>query len=107
MRQKAILDYTLKTTGERLECVQKVIDTTPKEDMTSMYKKAIADYILFLTEKNQTKKEKKREHPISTKNRETTIRNRTMSYDGLAEDLKHGEDDIMAAANSSWITKSL
>ena len=67
------LDYTLKTQEERLECVRKTIETTSQENLDANYLRVMTDYLLFAADKNQTKKEKKKERSIITKNREATV----------------------------------
>ena len=49
------LDYSLKTSKERVKCVKEVITSTPKEQLTSKYLNYLGDYILFIREKGQTK----------------------------------------------------
>lgn len=88
------LDYTLKTTEERVQCVRETLSST--KDVDNTYLKVMADYILFAADKNQTKKEKKKQYSISTKNREATIRKRQVSYEGMAASLESGEDGIFA-----------
>ena len=89
-----MLDYTLKTQEERNECAYRVVAETPDENMTNAYKKSIADYLLFLTENKQTKKERKKQRPILTKNRQITINKRQVSYDEIVDCLENGEDGI-------------
>ena len=88
------LDYTLKTTDERIKCVKDILSST--KDIDNTYLKVMADYILFAADKNQTKKEKKKQYSISTKNREVTIRKRQVSYEGMAASLESGEDGLYA-----------
>lgn len=94
------LDYSLKTYEERLECVNKVLAETPDDRLTSRYLQYMSDYLLFVSEKNQTKQEKKSEHPILTKNREVTINKRQVSYEQVVSSLENGEDGIYALINN-------
>jgi hypothetical protein len=94
------LDYSLKTPKERLDCVNKVLEETPAEKKTSRYLQYLSDYLLFITEKNQTKIEKKEEHPVTTKNREVTINKRQISYEQVAASLENGEDGLHALINN-------
>lgn len=90
------LDYKLTTPEERIQCVNKLIENTPKEKLTSQYLSYMANYILFIQDKNQTKKEKKHEYPTLTKNREATINKRQISYEELVSTLENGEDGLYA-----------
>ena len=94
------LDYSLKTPKERLDCVNKVLEETPAERKTSRYLQYLSDYLLFITEKNQTKIEKQEEHPVTTKNREVTINKRQISYEQVAASLENGEDGLYALINN-------
>lgn len=73
------LDYTLKTQEERLKCVRETIETTSQENLDANYLRVMTDYLLFAADRNQTKKEKKKERSIITKNREATVNKRQIS----------------------------
>lgn len=90
------LDYSLSTPEERIECVNAVIAETPPEKLTKGYLSYMSDYILFIADRNQTKKEKKTEKPILTKNREVTVKKRQISYEEVVSTLENGEDGIYA-----------
>lgn len=90
------LDYSLKTPEERIECVNRLIAETPDEKLTSQYLKYMSDYILFVGDRSQTKKEKQSEYPVVTKNREVTIKKRQVSYEEIVANLENGEDGIYA-----------
>lgn len=94
------LDYSLKTSEERLECVNKVLAETPDDKITPRYLQYMSDYLLFITEKNQTKQEKKEEYPVLTKNREVTINKRQVSYEQVVSSLENGEDGLYALINN-------
>lgn len=94
------LDYSLKTSEERVAYVNELIKTLPPYELTNRNKTYMADYILFVSEKNQTKLEKKEEYPIITKNREMTINKRQVSYEGIAESLENGEDGLHMLINN-------
>ena len=53
------LDYTLPTPQERIACVEQLIAETPQEKLTNQYLSYMSDYILFVADKGQTKKEHK------------------------------------------------
>lgn len=86
------LDYSLKTAEERKEYVEKLLKTIPRPDRKTLT--YLSDYMLFVNDKNQTKKERKEEHPITTKNREVTIEKRQVSYEGIVSTLENGEDGL-------------
>ena len=84
------LDYSLKTPEERIQAANKIMKTTTSPQTLS----ALSDYILFITDKGQTKKEKQEENPIITKNREYTVSKRQISYEQLIASLQNGEDGL-------------
>ena len=86
------LDYSLETPEERVTYVKNLIKN--KKYLNASTLKILADYILFIRDRNQTKKERKEEHPILTPNREFTIDKRQISYEGLVDKLENGEDGI-------------
>ena len=90
-----VLDYSLKTSKERVQCVKDVIASTPKEQLTSKYLTYFGDYILFIREKGQTK-----EHHLLTKNRESVIRKREKSYEDIVSTLEGGEDALHGLINN-------
>ena len=87
------LDYSLTTPEERVVYVKELLSKTPPPYSNSTLK-ILADYMLFIHDRNQTKKERKKEHPILTPNREFTIDKRQVSYENLVEKLENGEDGI-------------
>lgn len=87
------LDYSLTTPEERVAYVKDLLDKTPPPYSNSILT-ILADYILFVRDRNQTKKERKEENPILTPNREFTIDKRQVSYEGLVDKLENGEDGI-------------
>lgn len=86
------LDYSLSTAEERVEYVKQLLKkmSNPNNNQLTI----LADYILFVKDRNQTKAERQQEHPILTPNREFTIDKRQTSYEGLVEKLDNGEDGI-------------
>ena len=90
------LDYSLTTPEERIECVNKLLAETPPDQLNKGYLSYMSDYILFVADRNQTKKEKKTEKPILTKNREVTVNKRQVSYEEIVSNLENGEDGIYA-----------
>ena len=90
------LDYSLKTPEERLEYINKLLSENPSESFSNQYLTYMSDYLLFVADKHQTKKEKKEEHAVLTKNREITINKRQVSYEELVSNLESGEDGLYA-----------
>lgn len=90
------LDYTLKTPEERLEYVNRLLSENPREKFTNQFLTYMSDYLLFIADKHQTKKEKKKEHSVLTKNREITINKRQISYEEIVSNLESGEDGLYA-----------
>lgn len=88
-------DYSLKTPEDRIEYVNKTIEET-KGDISPQYLSYMSDYILFVADKDQTKKEHKKEHPIITKNREVTVNKRQVSFEEIVSNLENGEDGLYA-----------
>lgn len=88
------LDYSLDTYEDRLALVNDILQTTPQEQLTTNYIGIMTDYLLFVADKNQTKKERKTEKSIITKNREITVQKRQISYEGLSENLETGEEGL-------------
>jgi len=87
------LDYSLTTPEERVAYVKNLLKEMPPPYSNSILT-ILADYILFVRDRNQTKKERDEEHPILTPNREFTIDKRQISYEGLVDKLENGEDGI-------------
>ena len=83
------LDYSIQDISERVQLVNKIIETTPKEKLTNGYLTRLADYLIF----NMDKKEKK-EKTINTDNRMVTINKRQTSFEGLVSKFENGEDGI-------------
>lgn len=90
------LDYSLETADERVAYINKVLENTPKEKLTAKYLSFMSDYMLFASDRNQTKKEKKEERPITTRNREVTISKRQVSFEEIVAGLENGEDGLYA-----------
>ena len=88
------LDYNLKTPEERIDYVNKFLKENSKTYLNKRALSYLSDYILFIGDKNQTKKEKQAEHPVLTKNREATIDKRQISYEGIVATLENGEDGL-------------
>lgn len=88
------LDYSISTPEGRVEYVEQLLAKTPRNQINNMTLSFLSDYILFVGDKNQTKKERKANNPIITKNRETTIDKRQVSYEGIVATLENGEDGL-------------
>ena len=86
------LDYNLKTLDERKKLVQSIIDSS--EDLTDKQLGYMADYLLFVADPKQTGREKKKTHPIITKNRDVTISKRQVSLEDTISSLSNGEDGL-------------
>ena len=86
------LDYSLETPEERVAYVNQLLQDSPPLNNSTLT--ILADYILFIRDRNQTKKERTEEHPILTPNREFTIDKRQISYEGLIDKLENGEDGL-------------
>lgn len=85
------LDYTLTTAEERQDYINSLLKTyAPSTNELSL----LADYLLFTRDRNQTKKERQQDYPVTTPNREQTIDKRQISYEGLVDKLENGEDGI-------------
>lgn len=90
------LDYSLTTPEARIECVNQLLAETPSGKINSRYLSYMTDYILFIADKHQTKKEHEEEHPIVTKNREVTVNKRQISFEEVVSNLENGEDGLYA-----------
>jgi hypothetical protein len=86
-----IFDYSLKTPEERVEYCKEILKNSNPTTKELGY---MSDYILFTFDKNQTKKEKRKERPIITKNRQVTIDKRQTSLETLIENLEMGESTL-------------
>lgn len=86
------LDYNLKTNEERIALVNDIIAKEPI--LSNQQLSYLSDYLLFITDRNQTKKEKKNQHPIITKNRTVTVNKRQISYEGVVDSLETGENGL-------------
>lgn len=88
------LDYNLQTPAERINYANTFLEQNPELHSNKKVLSYLSDYILFIGDKNQTKKEKREEHPVLTKNREATIDKRQISYEGIIATLENGEDGL-------------
>ena len=88
------LDYSLHTPEERVDFVETLLAKTPQDQLNNRTLSYLSDYILFVGDKNQTKKERKADKPIITRNREATIDKRQTSYEGIVATLENGEDGL-------------
>ena len=96
MAELPTLDYNLSTPEERIEYVNTLLENNINEELPNKYLTYLADYILFVADKNQTKKERNVEHSIVTKNREITVSKRQVSFEEVVSNLENGEDGIYA-----------
>lgn len=83
------LDPSLQTYEERIDLVNKIIESTPSEKLTNKYLEILADYLIFTEYKDEAKK-----GTILTNNRKYTINKRETSFEGLAASFesKYSED---------------
>ena len=88
------LDYSIKDPKERVKQVEQLIAETDLIILTPTYLSYLGNYILGISEGNSTKKEKKEDYPIATKNREVTTKKREISYEEIVSTLENGEDGI-------------
>lgn len=86
------LDTSIKSTEERINLVNQIIEQTPENKLTPYYLSKMSDYIL----NSQTKESKE----VLTDNRMVTINRRETSYEGLAGKLENGEDGIYNLASN-------
>lgn len=89
------LNYSLKTTAERNELVQKIIQNTPSSQLTDKYLEILGNYIL-----DALPREEKKEKYITTNNRQITIQRRETSYEGLVSKFENGEDGVYNLINN-------
>ena len=90
------LDFSLKTPEERSKYVEQLLQDSSNTYYPTKILNYLSDYILFVGDKDQTKKEKKIDKSIITKNREATIEKRQVSYEGIVATLENGEDGLHA-----------
>lgn len=84
---KIKLDYTITDPVQRNKIVYKIIENTPKEQLTPYYLEELTKY---LVQDTTSKKEK----TILTDNRMVTVNKREVSFQGLVSKLQNGEDGI-------------
>ena len=86
------LDYGLTSAKDRLDCVKRQIAAS--DHPTNSQLTYMADYLLQTADAKSTKREKAHEYPITTKNREVTVKKRQISFEKTAANLQNGEDGI-------------
>ena len=97
MEQEPIkLDYSLKTSQERNELVNKILSTAPSSQLTDKYLEILGNYILDAA---ITKEDKKAKY-ITTDNRQVTIDKRETSYEELVSKFENGEDGVYNLINN-------
>lgn len=94
------LDYSITDPKERVKEVEKALADIPPEKQTPRLLEYLSNYILFVADKKQTKKERNANYGITTKNREVTINKRQTSYEGMIDSLENGEDGLHALINN-------
>ena len=83
------LDYSIKDMDERAALVSKIIESSPRANLTPRYLEILGDYIM-----NALTKEERKSHQYLTENRLVTVTRRETSLEGLAEKFENGEDGI-------------
>lgn len=83
------LDYTLTNAEDRVRHVEEIIASKESGSFTNKALEIMANYILFTMTK-----EEKRNKTILTDNRQTTMKKREMSYEGLSDKLEQGGSSI-------------
>lgn len=81
------LDYKLKTMEERSELVARIIEQTPRANLSNRYLEILGDYIM-----GAISKEDKKAHLYLTDNRRITIDRRETSLEGIVEKFENGAD---------------
>lgn len=81
------LDYSIDNMQERNKIVHKIVDTIPKEKLTSYYLEQLTKYLTIDPNNKKTKN-------VLTNNRLTTVNKREISFQGLISKLENGEDGI-------------
>lgn len=94
------LDYSITDPKERVRQVEKALESIPPQEQTPRLLEYLSNYILFVADKKQTKKERETDYGITTKNREVTINKRQTSYEGMIDSLENGEDGLHALINN-------
>ncbi len=95
-----ILSNDLQTAEERSAYVQDYLDKHPHEYLSQRDLSYISDYILMVSQKDQTKREKQSNAPILTYNRECTVNKREKSLEEIVSGLENGEDGLYALINN-------
>lgn len=95
------LDYSLKTPEERNEYIKKILKDTPSSALSKTALTSISNYLLFVTEKDTTKQQRKEEYPIETTNRAITIDKRQISLEQIMASIETGEDKIYSLINTN------
>jgi hypothetical protein len=93
------LDLNIEDENSRLELVKTII--SENKELSPQDIKDLSNYLLFIGDKKETIKQRNEEYPILTSNREATIAKRQISYDGLIDKFKNGEDGIYNIINNN------
>lgn len=93
------LNYSLRDYDERKDCVERILSKS--KDPSPQYLEHMADYLLFTCDSGTTKRERQKEYPVTTKNREVTISKRQVSYEELVDlSAEHGGDSDFLNASA-------
>ena len=91
------LDYNLKTPEERVAFINEHLDEI---ENNSYYLTYLANYILCVNDRNQTKTERSQQHPVITKNREKTINKRQVSFEELLATFENEDSVYLMISNN-------
>lgn len=93
------LNHDIKNETTRKVLVESIV--SQQKELSPQELKNLSDYLLYVGDKKQTTKERSEEYPIVTKNRDATVIKRQISYEGLIDKLKNGEDGIYNIINNN------
>lgn len=95
-------DFSIDTPEDRVDAVRGSIGPSMSKAQLS----AAADYILFVADANQTKRERLEQYPIVTRNRAVTISKREVSAENLGKPGVCSAEEAMSALASPDVSDS-
>lgn len=95
-----VFDFSIDTPEGRIDAIKDSIDVSSSKAQLS----AMADYILFVADANQTKRERLEQYPIVTRNRAVTISKREVSAENLGKPGICSSEEAMSALMSSDVS---
>lgn len=93
------LNNNIKDESTRNNLVNSIV--SQQKELSPQDVENLSDYLLYVRDKKQTIRQREEEYPIITKNRDATISKRQISYEGLIDKLKNGEDGIYNIINNN------